>query len=97
MRYNTHMRKTHQKSTMHLTEVMSFYLKVLYIKADMKSYILLQTAAVFFLSNLYLKEEIGSAYAMVDFICKGYLHSKKCNVRLLYVKHALNVRFETYV
>ena len=25
------------------------------------------------------------------------LHSKKCNVRLLYVKHALNVRFETYV
>ena len=42
-------------------------------KADMKSYILLQTAAIFFLSNLYLKQGIGSVYVMVDFICKGYL------------------------
>ena len=26
-----------------------------------------------------------------------FLHSKMCSVRLLYVKHALNVRFKTYV
>ena len=41
------------------------------VKADMKSYILQQTAAIFFLSNLYLKQGIGSVYVMVDFICKG--------------------------
>ena len=41
------------------------------LKADMKSYILLQTAAIFFISNLYLKQGIG--LVMVDFICKGYL------------------------
>ena len=38
----------------------------------MKSYIPLQTAAYFFLSNLYLKQGISSVYAMVEFICKGY-------------------------
>ena len=26
-----------------------------------------------------------------------YVHSKKWNVRLPYVKHALNVRYKTYV
>ena len=30
-------------------------------------------AAIFFLSNVYLKQGIGSVYVMVDFICKGYL------------------------
>ena len=25
------------------------------------------------------------------------IHSKKCNARLPYVKHALNVRYKTYV
>ena len=25
------------------------------------------------------------------------IHSKKCNIRLPYVKHALNVRHKTYV
>ena len=39
----------------------------------MKSYILLQTEAIFFLSNLYVKQGIGSVYVMVDFICKDYL------------------------
>ena len=38
----------------------------------MNSYILLQTAAIFFLSNLYLKQGIGLVYVMIDFICKGY-------------------------
>ena len=41
------------------------------IKADMNSDILLQTAAIFFLSNIYLKQGIGSVYVIVDFICKG--------------------------
>ena len=39
----------------------------------MKSYILLQTAAILFLSNLYLKQGISSVYVMVDFIYKGYI------------------------
>ena len=39
----------------------------------MNKYILLQAAAIFFLSNLYLKQDIGSAYVMVDFIWKGLL------------------------
>ena len=39
----------------------------------MNSIILLQTAAIFFLSNLNLKQGIGSVYVMIDFICKGYL------------------------
>ena len=43
------------------------------LKADMKSDILLQTAAIFFLSNLSLKQGIGAVYVMVCFICKGYL------------------------
>ena len=45
------------------------------IEADMNSYmyIPLQTAAIFFLSNLYLKQGIGSVYVMVDFICMGYI------------------------
>ena len=43
------------------------------IKAYMKIYILLQTAAIFFLLNLYLKQGIGSVYVIVDFICKGDL------------------------
>ena len=43
------------------------------IKADMNSDILLQTAAIIFLSNLYLKQGISSVYVIVDFICKEYL------------------------
>ena len=38
----------------------------------MKCYILLQTAAIFFLSNLYLKQGIGWVYVTVNFICKDY-------------------------
>ena len=40
-------------------------------KANMNSYILLQTAAIFFLSSLYLNKSIDSVYVMVGFICKG--------------------------
>ena len=37
----------------------------------MNSYRQLQTAAIFFLSRLYLKQGIDSVYVMVAFICKG--------------------------
>ena len=43
------------------------------LKADMKSYISLETAAIFFLANLFLKQGISSEYVMVDFICMGKL------------------------
>ena len=43
------------------------------IKADMKSYIPLETAAIFFLANIFLKQGISSDYVMVDFICMGKL------------------------
>ena len=41
------------------------------LKTDMKSYIPLETAAIFFLANLFLKQGISSEYFMVDFICMG--------------------------
>ena len=40
-------------------------------KANTNSYMQLQTAAIFFLSSLYLKQGIDSVYVMVGFICKG--------------------------
>ena len=43
------------------------------IKAYMESYIPLETAAIFFLANFFLKQGISSGYAMVDFICMGIL------------------------
>ena len=41
------------------------------IKANMNSYILLQMAAILFLSSLYLKQGIDSVYVMVGFISRG--------------------------
>ena len=43
------------------------------LKADMKSHIPLETEAIFFLANLFLKQGINSDYIMVDFICTGEL------------------------
>ena len=43
------------------------------LKADMKSYIPLDTAAIFFLANLFLKQGTSSEYVIVDFICMGKL------------------------
>ena len=40
-------------------------------KADMKSYKPLETAAIFFLANLFLKQGISSEYVTVDFIFIG--------------------------
>ena len=43
-----------------------------FVKADMKSYIPLETTAIFFLVNLFfLKQGISSEYVMVDFISMG--------------------------
>ena len=39
----------------------------------MKSYIPLDTAAIYFLANLFLKQDTSSEYVMVDFICMGKL------------------------
>ena len=41
------------------------------IKTDMKSYLPLETAAIFFLANIFLKQCFSSEYGMVDFICMG--------------------------
>ena len=41
-------------------------LKVTYLKADMKSYIPLETAAIFFLANLFPKQGISSEYVTAD-------------------------------
>ena len=45
----------------------------LIFQAYMKSYIPLETAAIFILANLFLKQGISSEYVMVDFICMGKL------------------------
>ena len=45
--------------------------KILHFKANMKSYIQLETAAIFFLANQFLNQGIGKVYVMVDFICTG--------------------------
>ena len=39
----------------------------------MKSYMPLETVAIFFLANLFLKQGISSEYVMVDLICTGKL------------------------
>ena len=68
------------------------------VKADMKFYILLQVAALFFLSNFYLKHGIGSMYVMFDFICKGYLELSGTRVEreLQNEKYLPTVRFEPW-
>ena len=43
------------------------------VKTDMKSYIPLETAAIFFLANLFLKQGISSEYVTADFICMALL------------------------
>ena len=46
----------------------------------MESYILLQTEAIFFLSNLYLRQGNSSVY-VVDFIFQGYLELSGTRVK----------------
>ena len=66
------------------------------LKLTWKVIILLQTVAIFFLSNLYLKQGIDSVYVMVDFICKGYLENSGSPVEreLQNEKFLPNVGFE---
>ena len=45
----------------------------IHVKADMKSYIPLETTAIFFLANLFPKQGISSEYVTADFICMGLL------------------------
>ena len=52
---------------------MSCFLNKYCLKADMKSYIPLETAAIFFLANLFPKQGISSEYVTADFICMGLL------------------------
>ena len=42
-----------------------------HIKAYMKTYIPLETAAIFFLANFFLRQGMTSEYVMVDFIIRG--------------------------
>ena len=46
---------------------------MMHIKADMKSYIPLETAVIFFLANRFPKQGISSEYVTADFICTGLL------------------------
>ena len=58
------------------------------VKADMKSYIPLETAAIFFLANLFLKQGISSEYVMVDFICMGKLGLQGAKTENYKMKHS---------
>ena len=49
----------------------------------MKSYIPLETAAILFLVNLFLKQGISSEYVMVDFICMGKTRAARSENREL--------------
>ena len=49
----------------------------------MKSYVPLETAAIFFLANLFLKQGISSEYVMADFICIGILGGARSEIRKL--------------
>ena len=42
---------------------------IFHFKADMKSYIPLEMADIFFLANLFPKQGISSEYVTIDFIC----------------------------
>ena len=51
-------------------------------KADMKSYIQRETAAIFLLSNLSnLKQGINYVYVMVDLICMGLLELQVTQIK----------------
>ena len=64
------------------------------VKAYMNSYIPLETAAIFFLANLYLKQGISLEYAMVDFICMGFRRVMSANRELQNEKFLPTVGFE---
>ena len=49
------------------------FVGITYIVFIINSDIPLETAAIFFLANLYLQRGITSEYVMVGFICKGFL------------------------
>ena len=54
----------------------------------------METAAIFFLANLLLKQGISSEYVMVDFICRGLLDLWEANRELWNKKFFPTVGFE---
>ena len=55
----------------------------------MKSYIPLETAAIFiFLANLFLKQDISSEYVMVYFICMGKLGLQGAKIENYKIKNS---------
>ena len=64
----------------------------LYIKADMKSYILLETAAIFFLANLFPKQGISSEYVTANFIYMGLLGLQGAKTENYKMKHSCPYR-----
>ena len=58
----------------------------------MNSDIQLETAAIFFLSNLYLKQDIGKVYVMVDFIWMGLPMLQGARSKNYKVKNSCPVR-----
>ena len=66
-------------------------------------YNVLRCIAIFCFHYIFSKIHLISPYLpsfepyVIESELNIYIHSKMCNVRLPYVKHALNVRYKTYV
>ena len=58
----------------------------------MKSCIPLETAAIFFLAKIFLKQGISSEYVMVDFICMGKLGLQGAKTENYKMKKVLDLR-----
>ena len=54
----------------------------------MNSGIPLQTTAIFFLVNIYIKQGISLEYVMVDFICMGLLDLWTENYKMKSLSHS---------
>ena len=57
----------------------------------MKSYIPLETAAIFFLANLFLKQGISSEYIMVGFHLHGQTRAARSENRELHYEKVLPI------
>ena len=62
---------SHEKRVIRLKCFLYVAYKKTVLKADMKSFIPLKTAAIFFLANLFPKQGISSEYVTAGFICIG--------------------------
>ena len=64
----------------------------LILKADMKSYIPLETAAIVFLANLFPKQGFRSEYVTADFICMCLLGLKGAKTKNYKMKNSCPYR-----